>query len=149
MGLQVTDKGNTVTTLYCDENQVSLSSPPRSPPTSSKYESESEQEGSITLSSSDPVQTHVFDASSFSSSSVTYHITPSFYHSSVVTVPTIFLPPQTVIPPDIQETDGTELDASTVLPMHHLPSGKWLVSPPPQSTLLMPIPLFRTMSSKT
>ncbi|KAG5720638.1 hypothetical protein E4T56_gene4583 [Termitomyces sp. T112] len=135
MGLQVTDKGNTVTTLYCDENQVSLSSPPRSPPTSSKYESESEQEGSITLSSSDPVQTHVFDASSFSSSSVTYHITPSFYHSSVETVPTNSLPPQTVIPPGTQETDGTELDASTVLPMHHLPSGKWLVSPQPQSTL--------------
>ncbi|KAH0591472.1 hypothetical protein H2248_001543 [Termitomyces sp. 'cryptogamus'] len=134
MGLTVTGNGKTATTSYCDENQVPLSSPPRTPSRSFKYESESGQEDSLTLSSSDPVQTHVFDASYFSSSN-TYRNTSSFYHLSVDRIPVESVPPKIATPPlNRQAFDMTELSPSTVLPMHHLALGKRSISAPASMT---------------
>ncbi|KAH0591491.1 hypothetical protein H2248_001556 [Termitomyces sp. 'cryptogamus'] len=130
-GLQATVNANTVTTSHYDENQVSAApSPPNSSP-SSKYESEFEQEDSITLPSLDSVQTQISGTSSFSSSSDTYRNSPSLHHPFANYVPAELVPPHTETPPlDIQEFDTTELSFSTILPMHHLPSGKWSRSTP-------------------
>ncbi|KAH0591459.1 hypothetical protein H2248_001532 [Termitomyces sp. 'cryptogamus'] len=130
-GLQATVNANTVTTSYYDESQVSTSSSPPTSSPSSKYESKFEQEDSITLPSLDPVQTHISGTSSFSSSSNTYRHSPSLHYPFANHVPAELVPPHTETPPlDTQEFDTTELSSSTILPMHHLPSGKWSRSTP-------------------